>query len=242
MRADLLTARRARALANAPRRGELALQPSILSADFCYLGRDVDAVAATGISSLHVDVMDGRYVPNISIGLPVLESLAAATDLDLDVHLMIAEPERYIDDFAAAGADAITIHAEACVHLHRCLQRIRALGLRAGVALNPGTPLSALDEVLGLCDQVLIMTVNPGFGGQSFIRSGLDKIARLRRRIDETGWPVEIQVDGGVSPATIGEVVQAGAHWLVAGSAVFAAGRPVADAVADLLAAARPEA
>lgn len=227
--------RRARSAGHAPRRGELALQPSILSADFMDLGRSVAEVAAAGVSSLHVDVMDGRFVPNISIGLPVLSALAGALDLDLDVHLMIVEPERYLAAFAAAGADALTVHVEASTHIHRCLEQVRALGVRVGLSLNPGTPLDQIRELLPLCDQLLVMTVNPGFGGQSFIRSGLERIARLRRWIDEAGLAVEIQVDGGITRGTMTEAVRAGARWLVAGSAVYSSGVHPTVAAAALI-------
>lgn len=234
MNASDLKERRTRSARLAPCVGGLALQPSILSADFMALGRSVAEVAAAGVGSLHVDVMDGRFVPNLSIGLPVLEALAASTDLDLDVHLMIVEPERYLAAFAAAGADALTFHVEATIHVHRCLQQVRALGVRAGLALNPGTPLCQVRELLPLCDQVLVMTVNPGFGGQAFIRQGLERIARLRRWIDEAGLAVEIQVDGGIAPGTMAEAVRAGARWLVAGSAVYGSPEPTAAAAALL--------
>jgi ribulose-phosphate 3-epimerase len=212
--------------------------PSILSADFARLGEDVAAVEAAGIRSLHFDVMDGRFVPNFSIGLPVLKSLRKATDARLDVHLMIVEPERYARAFVEAGADLVTVHAEAALHLHGLIQGIQQAGAQAGVALNPATPLSALDEVLPDLDLVLIMTVNPGFGGQSFIPAMLSKISRLRDRIAAQGLKTIIQVDGGIDPSTAGDAVRAGARQLVAGSAVYATGRPVAEAIAALEAAA----
>lgn len=232
-------ARRGRSIVHAPLRGAIALQPSILSADFMDLQRSVAEVTSAGVGSLHVDVMDGRFVPNLSIGLPVLAALAGATDLDLDVHLMIVEPERYLAAFAAAGADALTVHVEATPHIHRCLEQARGLGVRVGLALNPGTPLDHVRELLPLCDQVLVMTVNPGFGGQSFIRAGLERIARLRRWIDEAGLAVEIQVDGGIAKGTMTETVRAGARWLVAGSAVYASSVHPAAAAAELIAEGR---
>ncbi len=217
---------------------DLEILPSILSADFARLGADVEAVAAAGVRKLHVDVMDGRFVPNISIGLPVLRSLRQATDLFLDCHLMIVEPERYALEFARYGADGVTIHVEACRHPHRLLQQLRDAGVVAGVALNPGTPLSSIEELLPLLDLVLIMTVNPGFGGQSFIAPMRSKIERLQALIEEAGAPVTIQVDGGIAPGTAGAVVAAGARELVAGSAVFSTGKPPSAALAELRAAA----
>ncbi|MCB0216181.1 MAG: ribulose-phosphate 3-epimerase [Caldilineae bacterium] len=212
--------------------------PSILSADFSQLGQEVAAVGAAGVTALHVDVMDGRFVPNISIGLPVLRSLRKASDLMLDTHLMIVEPERYALDFVRAGADGVTIHVEATAHPHRVLQQLRDAGVRAGVALNPGTPIGAIEELLPYLDLVLIMTVNPGFGGQTFIGSMLSKVERLRARIEADDLPITLQVDGGIGPGTATAVVAAGARELVAGSAVYAAGRPVAEALSQLRAAA----
>jgi ribulose-phosphate 3-epimerase len=171
---------------------------------------------------VHVDVMDGHFVPNITIGVPVVAALRRVTSLPLDVHLMIEKPERYVDAFADAGADWLTVHQEASVHLHRTVEQIRQKEVRPGVSINPGTPLSALAEILPYVDLVLIMSVNPGFGGQRFIPTSTRKIATLRRTLDERGlWPIEIQVDGGIAPGTIGEVVDAGATVLVAGAAVF---------------------
>lgn len=211
--------------------------PSILSADFSQLGQEVAAVGAAGVTALHVDVMDGRFVPNISIGLPVLRSLRKASDLMLDTHLMIVEPERYALDFVRAGADGVTIHVEATAHPHRVLQQLRDAGV-SGVALNPGTPIGAIEELLPYLDLVLIMTVNPGFGGQTFIGSMLSKVERLRARIEADDLPITLQVDGGIGPGTATAVVAAGARELVAGSAVYAAGRPVAEALSQLRAAA----
>lgn len=197
------------------------IAPSILSADFARLGEEVTAVAAAGADVIHVDVMDGRFVPNITIGPPVVEAVRRITDLPLDVHLMIEEPERHLDAFAAAGADWITIHVETGYHLHRSVHRIKDLGKKAGVVLNPATSLSCLDYLLGEVDLVMLMSVNPGFGGQSFIPSALDKIRALKRMIDERGLATGIEVDGGVSPASIGAIREAGANIFVAGSAVF---------------------
>lgn len=205
--------------------------PSILSADFARLGAAVDEAVAAGIRTVQVDVMDGHFVPNISVGLPVVEALKRSTAARLDVHLMIERPERYVEAFADAGADVLTVHVEACVHLHRTVEHIRSRGLQAGVALNPATPLGVLEEILPEVDVVLIMTVNPGFGGQRFIRSMLPKIARLRDWQARGGHAAAIQVDGGIAADTAPGVVAAGATQLVAGSAVFAAGVPVAAAV-----------
>lgn len=201
----------------------IKILPSILSADFATLGRDVAEAEAGGVDKVHFDVMDGRFVDNITIGLPVLRSLSQASSLPMDVHLMIVEPERYAVRFAEAGAETVTVHAEAATHLHGLLQQIKAAGARAGVALNPGTPLSAVDPVLGDLDLVLIMTVNPGFGGQAFIESQLPKIERLAGMIRERRLDVDIQVDGGIDPGTAPRVVAAGARELVAGSAIFSA-------------------
>jgi ribulose-phosphate 3-epimerase len=211
-----------------PKAGEIVLAPSILSADFGRLDEEVRAVTEAGADWIHVDVMDGRFVPNITIGPVVVEAVRRATSLPLDVHLMIVEPERYVDDFAKAGADRILVHVEASPHLHRTLQHIRALGKKAGVVLNPHTHEDAILRVLGDLDQVLVMSVNPGFGGQSFIESVLPKIAALRAHIDERGLDVSLEVDGGVAPTTTRRIVAAGARALVAGSAVFGAAKQLA--------------
>jgi ribulose-phosphate 3-epimerase len=199
----------------------LLVAPSILSADFGRLADEVRAVDRAGADWIHVDVMDGRFVPNLTIGPLVVEAVRKATEKPLDVHLMVVEPDSMLADFAAAGADGLTVHAEATVHLHRSLQRIRALGKRAGVSLNPHTPEDVLDYVLEDVDLVLVMSVNPGFGGQAFIPSQVEKIRRIRKKFDDAGLSVDIEVDGGIKPGTAHQVVAAGANVLVAGSAVF---------------------
>ncbi len=199
----------------------IKISPSILSADFSRLGEDVQAVDRAGADYIHIDVMDGHFVPNITIGPLVVEALRKVTDKPLDVHLMIENPDLYIADFAKAGADIITVHQEAVPHLHRTVQLIKSLGKKAGVSLNPATPVETLDIILDELDLVLIMSVNPGFGGQSFIPSALDKIRALRQRITARGLSTELEVDGGVKIDNIREVVAAGADVLVAGSAVF---------------------
>jgi ribulose-phosphate 3-epimerase len=197
------------------------IAPSILSADFARLGEELKAVTAAGADWIHVDVMDGHFVPNITLGPPVIKALRPVTPLPFDVHLMIAAPERYIHDFAAAGAQIISVHAEACVHLHRTLQMIRQAGCAPAVALNPATPLEPITYVLEDLEMVLLMSVNPGFGGQEFIPGVVPKIRRLRELIAERGLPIKIQVDGGVSEATAGELAQAGCDVFVAGTAIF---------------------
>lgn len=197
------------------------IAPSILSADFARLGDEIEAIEKGGADWVHVDVMDGHFVPNITIGPPVVTSVRKITGLPLDVHLMIEDPDRYIASFAEAGADIITVHVEAATHLHRSIQFIKDQGCKAGVSLNPATPLSALDYILPQLDMVLIMSVNPGFGGQKFIPAVLPKIRHLRELILEGGLEVEIQVDGGVNRSTIVEAAEAGANIFVAGNAVF---------------------
>ncbi|UHA74029.1 ribulose-phosphate 3-epimerase [Paenibacillus sp. 481] len=202
----------------------IKIAPSILSADFAQLGADIADVERGGADWIHIDAMDGRFVPNLTIGPLIVEAIRPHTKLPLDVHLMIVEPEKYIPAFAKAGADWITVHAEACPHLHRVIHQIKELGVKAGVALNPGTSLSAIEEVLPDLDMVLIMTVNPGFGGQSFIENTLDKIRRLRSMLDARNLQhVHIEVDGGVTAETAALVAEAGADVLVAGSAVYGA-------------------
>ena len=197
------------------------LAPSILSADFRRLGEEVAAVTAAGADYIHVDVMDGHFVPNITIGPLVVEAARRSTHLPLDVHLMISEADRYLEDFVRAGANLISVHVEVLPHLHRTLQRIRELGVKASATLNPSTPLVTIEHVLEQLDMVLLMTVNPGFGGQEFIPAMIPKIRDLRRMIDERGLTVDVEVDGGINAETIGAVARAGADVFVAGSAVF---------------------
>jgi ribulose-phosphate 3-epimerase len=204
----------------------IEIAPSILSADFARLGEEIQAAERGGAGLIHVDVMDGHFVPNITIGPMVVKAARRATDLPLDCHLMITDPDLYIDDFARAGASMISVHVEAVVHLHRTLTAIRGLGCRPGVVLNPATPLSSLEEALPYVDYVLVMSVNPGFGGQSFIATALDKISRLRGMIDSRGLDVHIEVDGGIGLENVTDVVRRGAEWIVAGSAVFGGGNP----------------
>lgn len=202
----------------------IRIAPSILSADFARLGEEVRAMTAAGADYLHIDVMDGHFVPNITIGPGVIKALRRHSDRPFDVHLMIAPVDPYIRDFAEAGADIITVHPEAGPHLHRTIQLIKSLGKKAGVSLNPATPIEALDHVLDDLDLVLVMSVNPGFGGQSFIRGQLEKIRTLRKRIDATGRAIDLEVDGGINAETAREAIAAGADVLVAGTASFAGG------------------
>jgi ribulose-phosphate 3-epimerase len=195
--------------------------PSILSADFARLAEQIAPLEAAGCRMLHVDVMDGHYVPNITIGPPVVESIRKATKAQLDVHLMIEHPEHFIPAFVDAGANLISIHQEACVHLDRTLRFIRDHGARPGVVVNPGTPVATLDDVLDLVDYVLVMSVNPGFGGQKFIPHAIEKVRQLVWKRKERGLPFRIEIDGGISPETLPQVIHAGAEWLVAGSAIF---------------------
>lgn len=197
------------------------IAPSILAADFSRLGDEVKAVEDAGADWIHVDVMDGHFVPNLTIGPIVVESLRKVTELPLDVHLMIENADQYIPEFASAGADILSVHAEACPHLHRTVQLIKDQGVRAGVVLNPGTTLFSLDEIIEDADLVLLMSVNPGFGGQSFIPQVLSKIELLRNTLNESGVELDVQVDGGVKPENAGAIKKAGANVLVAGSAVF---------------------
>ena len=197
------------------------LAPSILAADFTKLGEQISIFEKSGVQMLHIDVMDGMFVPSISFGMPVVESIRKNSKLLFDVHLMIEEPDRYVETFAKLGADSITVHAEACTHLHRTIHHIKELGLKCSVALNPSTPLSVLDYVLQDLDMVLIMTVNPGFGGQAFIPEMYEKIRQLKNRITEKELKTDIQVDGGVCFENVQEILDAGANVLVAGSSVF---------------------
>ena len=199
----------------------IQLAPSILSANFADLLEDIKKVEKAGVDLLHIDVMDGHFVPNITIGPLVLESIKGKTNLPFDVHLMIENPDKYIPDFVKAGADIITVHGETCPHIHRTIQNIKSHGIKAAVALNPGTSLTSIEYILEELDMVLIMSVNPGFGGQHFIPSALEKIRDLKKMIDQRGLSVDIQVDGGIKLENAAEVVQAGANVLVAGSAIF---------------------
>ena len=200
---------------------EIRVAPSILSADFCRLGESIKEVEEGGAHLIHVDVMDGRFVPNISVGIPVVESLKRHTSLTLDVHLMIVEPERYVKDFVHAGADILTFQVEATFHPHRVIQMIKEEGIKAGAVLNPSTPLDTLDYILGDLDMVLLMSVNPGFGGQKFIGSALEKIGQLRKYTVQARPGLDIEVDGGINLDNVQQVAQAGANVIVAGSAIF---------------------
>ena len=206
----------------------MKLAPSILSADFANLERDIRLVEELGADYIHVDVMDGQFVPNITLGPNVVSAIRPVTKLPLDVHLMIVQPENYIEAFAAAGADIITVHQEATPHIHRAMQMIKNAGVKAGVVINPGTPLSMIEHVLDLADQVLIMTVNPGFGGQSFIASSLDKIAQLKEWKATKGYTYDIEVDGGIVPETAQLCKEAGANVFVAGSYIYNSESPKA--------------
>lgn len=207
--------------------GRPLISPSILSADFAHLADEIRRVEPEA-DWLHIDVMDGHFVPNITIGPPVVAAIRKQTRLPLDVHLMISDPGLYVEAFAAAGADLLTVHAEACAHLDRVLQHIRSLGVSAGVSINPGTPLSAIEEVMHRVDLVLLMTVNPGFGGQQYIAGMTDKIRRLRAQIQRDGRAIHIQVDGGIGPANVRMIHEAGADVIVAGNSIYGAADPAA--------------
>lgn len=213
------------------------IAPSILSADFAKLGEEIRAIELGGAGILHVDVMDGNFVPNITIGLPVVKSLAKVTELPIDCHLMIENPNRYAVEFVEAGAAMVSVHVEADVHLQRTLTAIREAGGKAGVAINPATSLMTLEEALPFADYILLMSVNPGFGGQKFIHTSLDKLRRLRGMIEERGLKTRIEIDGGVDASNISKVVESGAEIIVAGSAVYGQGKPT-EAVRELLDAA----
>ena len=215
------------------------IAPSILAADFTRLGEEIQAVEAAGADWIHADIMDGHFVPNITFGPMVVEAVRRVTRLPIDVHLMISEPERYIADFAKAGADYISVHVETCIHLHRTVQLIRDTGARPGVVLNPATPLEALRWILEYTDLVLVMSVNPGFGGQAFISNSIEKIQRLRQMITEKRLSTLIEIDGGVSDKTIGDIAAAGADVFVAGSAIFGS-RDYAAAIRGLRAIINP--
>ena len=217
-----------------PSERPIKIAPSILSADFSRLGEQVAEAEAGGADAIHIDIMDGAFVPNITMGPMIVQAIRRWTTLPFDLHLMIASPERYIADFAGAGADTITVHAEACVHLHSVIQQIRAAGKRPSVAISPATPISALEEVIADLDQALVMTVNPGFGGQAFIEAMLSKISRMRALIDERGLTADLQVDGGISATTAADVARAGANVLVAGSAVYNDRMSVAESIARI--------
>jgi len=204
----------------------IRLAPSILSANFATLGADIDAVTRGGADQIHVDVMDGHFVPNITIGVPVVKSLRKATTLPLDVHLMITDPDLYLEPFIDAGADMLSVHVEVLPHLHRTVTQIKKLGAKAGVVINPSTPVQSLEDIAALVDYVLVMSVNPGFGGQVFIPHSIEKIQRVRAMLDRAGNAAPIEVDGGVDLTTVEQVVRAGAEWLVAGNAIFGGGQP----------------
>ncbi len=213
------------------------IAPSILSADFSRLGEEIRAIEAGGATVLHFDVMDGQFVPNITVGLPVLKSVRKVTDLTIDAHLMIENPGNYAAQFVEAGADMVSVHVEADVHLQRTLTAIREAGGKAGIAINPGTPLVALEECLPYADFILLMSVNPGFGGQKFVPTMIDKLRRLRQLIDERGFETKIEIDGGIDAENIGKIVESGAEIIVAGSAVFGRGTPT-ESVKELIEAA----
>ena len=212
----------------------IKIAPSILSADFSRLGEQVAEAEQGGADAIHIDIMDGNFVPNITMGPMIVEAIRGWTTLPFDLHMMVDAPERYIDDFASAGADIITVHAEACRHLHRTVHQIREVGKKPSVAISPATPVAAIEEVIDDLDQALVMTVNPGFGGQAFIESMLGKISRVRALIEERGLETDLQVDGGISASTAAGVVSAGANVLVAGSAVYNDRMSVAEGIATI--------